>query len=79
MSTAMKPEREFDPKAWYKNPDLALLCAQKIEGQFYERKSKRHPEKLAETICAFATSNPQGGLLTVGAKDLAALLEQIKK
>ena len=69
MSTAMKPEREFDPKAWYKNPDLALLCAQKIEGQFYERKSKRHPEKLAETICAFATSNPQGGLLTVGISD----------
>ena len=46
------------------------MCRTEIEGQFYERKSKRTPDKLAETICAFANSNRgRGGLLAVGISD----------
>ena len=58
------------PKQLYERPDMALLCAKDIEGQFYERKSKRDPQKLAETICAFANSNRgDGGLLAAGISD----------
>jgi predicted HTH transcriptional regulator len=58
------------PKALFDRPDLALLCAKNIEGQYYERKSKRDPERLAETICGFANSNREyGGLLAVGISD----------
>jgi len=62
------------PKALFDSPDLKLLCAKDIEGQYYERKSKRDPARLAETICAFANSNREhGGLLAVGISDQGAI------
>lgn len=60
----------MSPKALYHAGDLNILCAAKIEGQFFERKSKRDPDRLAETICAFANANTEhGGLLAVGISD----------
>ena len=60
----------LSPKALFQSAEISLLCAEHIEGQFYERKSKHPPEKLAETICAFANSNQdKGGLLAVGISD----------
>jgi predicted HTH transcriptional regulator len=61
---------DVNPGALFHSPDLNLLCAEKTEGQYYERKSKRDPEDLAKTICAFANSNrDHGGLLAVGISD----------
>lgn len=58
------------PADLFRSPDLTLLCAKHIEGQFYERKSKCDADKLAQTICAFANSNrDHGGLLAVGIAD----------
>lgn len=60
----------MSPKALYHAGDFNVLCAAKIEGQFYERKAKRDPDRLAETICAFANANTEhGGLLAVGITD----------
>jgi len=74
-STPFRRAKHWDPKSvkpaqLFRSPDLSLLCAERVEGQFFERKSKRTPEKLAETICAFANSNREGGgLLAVGISD----------
>jgi len=40
-----------------------------LEGQYFERQEHRKPEALAQTISAFANSNPAGGLLIIGIKD----------
>lgn len=61
---SIKPRELFD------SPRIEVLCAKDVEGQFYERKSKREPERIAETICAFANSNREhGGMLAIGISD----------
>jgi len=75
MESIIKRAERWDPNSvkpleLFHSPDLSLLCARDIEGQFYERKSKRPPDKLAETICAFANTNrDHGGLIAVGISD----------
>lgn len=61
------------PRDLFRFPDLTLLCAPKIEGQYYERKSTGNPARIAPEICAFANSNPEGGLLAVGLSDDGAI------
>jgi len=63
----MTPREVYDTtdfetiRDFLKNPTL--------EGQYFERKEHRKPEALAQTISAFANSNPAGGLLIIGVKD----------
>jgi len=53
---------DFDAiRDFLKRPDL--------EGQYFERKEHRSPEALAQTVSAFANSNPEGGLIIVGVTD----------
>jgi predicted HTH transcriptional regulator len=59
-----------DPKGLFDNPVLSTLCARDIECQVYERKSKREPKQIAQTVSAFANSNvDRGGLIAVGISD----------
>ncbi|MGH7597184.1 MAG: ATP-binding protein [bacterium] len=46
-----------------------FLKSSHLEGQYFERKEHRKPEALAQTVSAFANSNPEGGLLIIGVKD----------
>jgi len=59
----------INPKDLFENPDLALLCAEQIEGQFYERKSKQNPKRIAEVISSFTNVNKEGGILAIGISD----------
>ena len=46
-----------------------FLKSPNLEGQYFERKEHRQPEALAQTVSAFANSNPEGGLLIIGVTD----------
>ena len=59
----------FNPRQQFDAPDWQLLTAPKVEGQWYERKVTSDPEKLVQTISAFAISNPEGGLIVNGIAD----------
>ncbi|NUO83036.1 putative DNA binding domain-containing protein [candidate division KSB1 bacterium] len=47
----------------------AFLKSPNLEGRCFERKEHRQPEALAQTVSAFANSNPEGGLLIIGITD----------
>jgi predicted HTH transcriptional regulator len=57
------------PKELYESPDIKLLCAEKIENQFYDRKSKQKPQRIAEVVSSFANINVEGGLISIGISD----------
>jgi predicted HTH transcriptional regulator len=61
------------PREVYDTVDLDsirdFLRSPDLQGQYFERKEHRKPEALAQTISAFANSNPEGGLLIIGVKD----------
>lgn len=61
------------PRVVYDTTDFEairdFLKSPDLEGQYFKRKEHRKPEALAQTISAFANSNPEGGLLVIGVKD----------
>jgi ATP-dependent DNA helicase RecG len=63
----MTPREAYDTADFDSIRDF--LKSPHLEGQYFERKEHRKPEALAQTISAFANSNPEGGLLIIGVKD----------
>jgi len=63
----MTPREVYDTTDFETIRDF--LKSPTLEGQYFERKEHRKPEALAQTISAFANSNPAGGLLIIGVKD----------
>jgi len=63
----MTPREVYDATDFETIRDF--LKSPTLEGQYFERKEHRKPEALAQTISAFANSNPEGGLLIIGVKD----------
>jgi len=57
------------PKDLFETPDLSLLLANKIEGQFYERKSKQTAKRIAQIVSSFANENILGGIISIGISD----------
>ena len=46
-----------------------VLKSPALEGQYFELKEHRQPDLLAQTVSAFANSNPEGGLIIIGIAD----------
>jgi predicted HTH transcriptional regulator len=63
----MTPREVYDAADFDSIRDV--LKSPDLKGQYFERKEHRQPEALAQTISAFANSNPEGGLLIIGITD----------
>jgi ATP-dependent DNA helicase RecG len=63
----MTPREVYDASDFDSLRDF--LKSPHLKGQYFERKEHRQPELLAQTVSAFANSNPEGGLIIIGIID----------